>query len=113
MTCRIARRVALTWAVENRCVQAVNAQTLATKVFHLSLQSFPFGGRAARRRWVAERGPVTVAGKRTGSAPRRAGVRLSPQDAATRRLAWHLARRTTPFTTPSLPTNDKVSEAAR
>lgn len=111
--CRIARRIALTVQVNNRCPQAVSAQTLATKVLHLSLQPFPFGGRAARRRWTAEGEPVTGASERAGGLPRRAGVRLRVGGAATRRLAWLPASPLTPFITSSLTTNDEASEAAR
>lgn len=104
--CRIARRIALAGQVNNRCTQAVSAQTLATKVLHLLLQPFPYGDRAATEY-------PRVASERTGGLPRRAGVRLRVEGAVTRRLAWRSASRTTPFTTSSLATNDEASEAAR
>lgn len=111
-SCRVARRVVLTVQVDNRCTQAVTAQTLATKVFHLLLQPFPFGGRAAQR-WLAHTEYPGVASEHAESRPRRAGVRLWPEGAVTRRLAWCSASPETPFTTSSLTTNDEVSEAAR
>jgi hypothetical protein len=110
--CRIARRIALTWQVNNRRPQAVSAQTSATKVLRLSLQPFPFGGRATRRRWLAEGEPVTLARERTGGLPGRAGVRLRAEG-ATRRLAWRPASPVTLFTTSSLATNGEAIEAAR
>ena len=111
-SCRVARRVALTARVNNRCTQAVSAQTLVTKVFHLPLQPFPFGDRAARRRLVAHTEYPGVASEYAEARPRRAGVRLWSEGAATRRLAWRPASPETPFTTSSLTTNDEVSEAA-
>ena len=45
---RIARRVASTEQVNNRCSQTVDAPTLATKVLHLLLPSFPRAGRGWR-----------------------------------------------------------------
>jgi hypothetical protein len=111
--CRIARRIALAGPVNNRCTQAVSAQTLATKVLHLSLQPFPFGGRAARRRWTAEGEPATVASERTGGLPLRAWVWLRVGGAATHRLAWRPAPPVTPFTISSLTRNDEANEATR
>jgi hypothetical protein len=111
--CRIARRIALSVQVNNRCTQAVSAQTWATKVLHLLLQPFPLGGRAARRRWLAEGEPVTAASEGIGGSLHRAGMRLCLEGAATRRLAWLPVSRTTPVTTPSLATNDEASEVAR
>jgi len=108
---RIACRVALTARVDNRRIQAVSAQTLATKVFHLLLQPFPFGGRAARRRLMAHTEYPGVASEHPKARPCRAGVRLRLEGAATRRLAWRPASSETPFTTSSLTTNDEVSEA--
>lgn len=110
--CRIARRIALTAQVNNRCTQAVSAQSLATKVLHLLLQPFPFSGPAVRRRLVPTEYP-RVASERAGGLPRRAGVRLRPEGAASRRLAWPAASPVTPFTTSSLATNDEASEAMR
>jgi hypothetical protein len=111
--CRIARRIALTTQVNNRCTQAVSAQTLATKVLHLSLQPFSSGGWAVRRRLVTHSEHPRVAGERVRGLPCRAGVRLGLGGAATRRFASPAAARTTPFTTSSLTTNDEASEAAR
>lgn len=107
---RIARRVALTARVNNRCTQAVSVQTLVTKVFHLLLQPFPFGGRATRRRLVAHIEYPGVASEHARTRLCRAGVWLWPESAATRRLAWRPALPETPFTTSSLTTNDEVSE---
>lgn len=111
--CRIARRIALSVQVNNRCTQAVSAQTLATKVLHPLLQPFPLRGRAARRRWLAEGELVTVASEGIGGSLRRAETRLCFGGAATRRLGWRPASRTTPVTTPSLATNGEASEAAQ
>lgn len=110
---RIARRVALTAPLNNPCTHAVSAQTLATKVLQLLLQPFPFGGRATWRRLVAHTVYPRVASECVRGRPRRAGVRLQPEGAATRRLAWRPAPPVTPFTTPSLATNDEASEATR
>jgi len=54
-----------------------------------------------------------VASERTGGLPRRAGVQLRPEGAASRRLAWRSASRTTPFTISSLATNDEAIEAVQ
>jgi hypothetical protein len=111
--CRIARRIALTKQANNRCPQAVSAQTLATKVLHLSLQPFSSGGWAARR-WLATHTECPrVAGKHVRGLPCRAGARLRVGGAASRRFASPAAMPTTPFSTSSLATNDAASEAAR
>jgi hypothetical protein len=107
---RIARRIALAATVENVCAQGVSAPTLATKVFHLLLSSFPRAGRAAQRRWVAEREPVTVASERAEGRPRGAGVQPCQDPAPSRRLASRPAPRVTPFATPTLATNGGGSE---
>jgi hypothetical protein len=111
--CRIARRVALTKQVNNRCSQAVNVQTLATKVLHLSLQPFWSSGWAARRRLAAHTQYPKAVGEHVRDLSCRAGVWLRMGGAASRRFASPAASRTTPFNTSSLVTNDGVSEAVR
>jgi hypothetical protein len=104
---RVARRIALTKQVNNRCTQAVSAQTLATKVLHLSLQPFSSGGWAVRRRLVAPTEYPRVAGGHVRDLPCRAG------GATARRFAWPPVSSLTPFTKPSLATNDAASEVAQ
>lgn len=107
---RIARRIALAAMAENVRAQGVSAPTLATKVLHLLLPSFPRAGWSARRRWVAERELVTVASERAEGRPRRAGVQSCQDPAPPRRLASRPAPRVTPFTTPTWVTNGVGSE---
>jgi hypothetical protein len=111
--CCIARRVALAGQVNNRCTQAVNVQTLATKVLLFSLQPFSSSGRVVRRWLVTDTESPRGPGEHVRRLPCRAGVGLRAGGAATRRFASRPAARTTPFTTSSLVTNDAVGETAR
>jgi hypothetical protein len=101
--CRIARRVALTWAVENRRIQAVSAQTLATKVFHLTLQSCPHGGGPGGLRVAGE--PRVKLGRMERES-RAVGVRLEPQRGDARRVAWQPASSATPSVMSALATKE-------
>jgi len=111
--CHIARRIASPATVENTCAQGVSAQTWATKVFHLLLQSLSRAGRAVGRRTNLPSERQAAVNSGVEGSVRRAGVRPQSGGGGARRLASHPSSPATPFTTASLATNDEASEVTR
>lgn len=104
---RVARRIASMRGPENPCTDAGSRRTLATKVFHLLLQSFLLctgrsqgrtGGRPTPDRQGLHRWSPT-------------GVWPSPQTLNTRRLASPPAPVSTPFSTSTWVTKGCSNEA--
>lgn len=97
--CRVGRRVASMTLRHKPCVEAVCAQTLATKVFHYPFSSFPRGGGLDRRL-------VVIGWSLGGRCP--AGVRLRLEPGGKRRLAWPVAPAAMPLTSAALVTKEKT-----
>lgn len=84
--CRVARRIASMAWPQKPCAHAVNAQSLATKVFHCSFPFFSLRGGGSAGRWQAGHGPWTDIQRRRYRLSR-AGVRLLRERGPGRRVA--------------------------
>jgi hypothetical protein len=99
---RIARRIASMIWRQNASADAVNVRTLATKVFHWSLQSFWLSGRGGSWLVVGVEQQAIIGRWEREWSP--AGVWQLPPRSAARRVASKVPVVPTPSTTPSLVT---------